>query len=161
MAEKVDLERELESAWAELRSLVDEVPDSELEQPGVVEEWSMKDLFGHIAFWASKAASDVALLRAGREDEIETPGGEEVVAEWNKRESERRRGKSVADLRDEMLKSAEVAREALGDISLELLKTEVKGWSQLERFAADTYIHYREHTEHIRSWMRDLETTEA
>jgi len=42
-----------------------------------------------------------------------------------------------------------------------LLGTEVKGFSQLNRFLGDTTLHYNEHAEQIRAWQRQLETTEG
>ncbi|HEU4760396.1 MAG TPA: maleylpyruvate isomerase N-terminal domain-containing protein [Dehalococcoidia bacterium] len=159
--DKAAVQRELEEAWAELRALVDSVPESEFEQPGVVDGWSLKDLLGHIAFWAEKAAGDLRLLAAGRPDEIETPGSEENVDAWNAREAAARRGKSLKEVREEWLKSFDAARDALRGIEAEKLATQVKGLPQLNRFAGDTYEHYREHAAQVRAWQRQLETTEA
>lgn len=161
MAEKVDLERELESAWDELRSLVDEVPDSELEQPGVVDEWSMKDLLGHVGFWSQHAANSLSAVNAGRLDEIVFGEGENWFDDWNAREYAVRQDRSFPDIRVEWLQGHENARTALVAASEEnLAKTHGK-YDPQRSFPADTFLHYQEHAEHIRSWMRDLETTEA
>ncbi len=161
MAEKVDLERELESAWAELRSPVDEVPDSELEQPGVVDEWSMKDLLGHLAFWSQHAADSLTAVDAGRTDEIVFGEGENWFDDWNAREYIVRKDRSFSDIRVEWLRGYENARAALVAASEEDLAKKHGEYDPQHSFPADTFLHYREHTEHIRSWMRDLETTEA
>lgn len=159
--DKARLERSLAEAWDELVSTIEAVPEDEMETPGVVEEWSVKDLLGHITFWAEKAASDLDLLAEGTPDEIETPGGEENVAIWNKRESDARKGMSLDEVRNGWLASHERAREALKRVSEEQLDTEVADWAQWKRYAGDTYLHYREHTEEIRAWQRALETTEV
>jgi hypothetical protein len=53
------------------------------------------------------------------------------------------------------------ARAAFEAVPAGKLEIEVKGWTQLQRFLGDTTIHYREHEDHIRTWLKQLETTEA
>ncbi len=89
--DKSAIRSDLDKAWKDLSSLVDSIPERELMQPGVVEEWSVKDLFGHMAFWANKAATDLEALTTGAERKIETPGSEKAVDEWNAREAAARR----------------------------------------------------------------------
>lgn len=159
--DKDRLERSVAEAWDELVATVEAVPEDEMERPGVVEEWSVKDLLGHITFWAEKAASDLDLLAEGKPDEIETPGGEEGVAKWNRRESDARKGMGLDEIKTGWLASHERALQALTRVSAEQLDTEVAGWAQWKRYAGDTYLHYREHTEQIGAWQRALETTEV
>ncbi|MCH8920013.1 MAG: maleylpyruvate isomerase N-terminal domain-containing protein, partial [Chloroflexi bacterium] len=83
---KADVERELLEAWEALGSAVESFSDMELEQPGVVESWSIKDLLGHIAFWAQQAAKNMQLIAAGRADEVQRPSDEKALDEWNERE---------------------------------------------------------------------------
>lgn len=159
--DKAQLEGALVSAWDELVAVVDSVPGDEMEAPGVVEEWSVKDLLGHIAFWADKGAGDLELLTSGRAQEIETPGGDENVDRWNRREAEARKGMRLAEIRGQWLASFEHARAALDSVPADVLDTGVAGYAQWKRFAGDTYLHYREHADQIRAWQRALETTEA
>lgn len=159
--DKAIVERDLRASWDTVRSLVDSLSPRELTEPGVVGSWSVKDLLGHMAFWAQKAASDLRLLAAGRADEIETPGTLESLNAWNAREAEARHGKTVEDLRAEWIRSYESALQALQESGASLLETDVKGWPQIRRFLGDTTEHYNEHADHIRAWQRRLETTEA
>jgi len=159
--DKAAIERGLREAWEDIRALVDSLSERELTEAGVVEEWSVKDLMGHMAFWAEKGANDLRLLATGGSEEIETPGSEEAVADWNARESASRKGKTLEAVRSEWLKSFDDALAALLAADADLLETEVKGWPQLKRFLADTTEHYGEHAEQIRAWQRQLETTEA
>ncbi len=156
-----DVERELLEAWEGLGSAVDSFSDMELEQPGVVESWSIKDLLGHIAFWADKAAADLRHIAGGRPQDVQVAGSEMAVDEWNKREQKARQGKSLADMREEWLQSFQAAMAALAAFPAERLQENVKGATALARFAGDTYEHYREHLEHLNAWRRELETTET
>ena len=158
---KADVERELLDAWEALGSAVDSFSDMELEQPGVVESWSIKDLLGHIAFWAQEAAENLQLIAAGRADEVQRPSDEKVMDEWNEREWRRRRERSVSDVREEWLESFQGAMQALAACPSEKLEEEVAGNTALKLFAEDTYEHYKEHLAHLTAWRRELETTET
>jgi len=160
-ADKAKILADLDAAWGDLRALVDSVPGERLEQSDVVEDWSVKDLLGHMAFWAEKSANDLNALASGKEEEIATPGGDAGVNEWNAREAAARKGKSLDELRAEWETSFNDARAAFEATPADTLETEVKGWPQLQRFLGDTTIHYREHANHIRTWLKQLETAEA
>ena len=159
--DKAAIERDLRASWDTLKSLVDALSPQEITQPGVIDSWSVKDLLGHMAFWAEKAAFDLKLLAAGRAQEIDTPGTLETLNAWNAREAEARRHKSVEELRAEWLHSYQDALAALHHTDAPLLETDVKGWPQITRFLGTTTEHYKEHADHIRAWQRQLETTEA
>lgn len=153
--------RELRESWDGIKRLVDSLAEREMTETPVIEGWTVKDLLGHMAFWAEKAAADLTLLAEGRTSEIETPGDEENLNAWNARESERRKDLTPAQAREEWVKSYEAAAAAFDAVRADKLDINVKGWTTAHRFAEDTYRHYDEHAEQIRAWQRQLETTEA
>ena len=157
---KGDIEREMVHAWEALASAVDSFSETETEQPGVIEGWSVKDLLGHIAFWADKAAADLEAIAGGKPEDVVVPGGEKAVDEWNERERQSRAGRPLADMREEWLESFQKAMDALAAFPAERLQENVKGSTVLERFAGDTYEHYREHFGDLSAWRRQLETSE-
>ena len=159
--DKEAVEQEMEESWQDLCAALDSISDAEQEQPGVVEGWSVKDMLGHITFWAEKAGRDLRLVAAGKPDELEVPTGPESVNEWNAREADRRKQLPLSQVREELEAAHQAALQSLRDVPVEVLDVEVKGWTMLVRFAEDTYRHYREHAEHIRAWKREVETTEA
>ncbi|MEE8369753.1 MAG: maleylpyruvate isomerase N-terminal domain-containing protein [Dehalococcoidia bacterium] len=158
---KADVEREMVQAWEALGSAVDSFSDMELEQPGVVESWSIKDLLGHIAFWAQQAAENLQLIAAGRADEVQRPSDEKAMDEWNEREWRLRRERPLSDVREEWLESFQGAMQALSALPSERLEEKLKGYTALKLFAEDTYEHYKEHLAHLTAWRRELETTET
>jgi hypothetical protein len=158
---KADVERELLEAWEALGSAVDSFSDMELEQPGVVESWSIKDLLGHIAYWAQQAAENLQLIAAGRADEVRRPSDEKAMDEWNEREWRVRRERPLSDVREEWLDSFQGAMQALAALPPERLEERLKGYTALKLFAEDTYEHYKEHLAHLTAWRRELETTET
>ena len=158
---KADVEREMVQAWEALGSAVDSFSNMELEHPGVVESWSIKDLLGHIAFWAQQAAENLQLIAAGRADEVQRPSDEKATDEWNERERRLRKERPLSDVREEWLDSFQSAMQALAALPSERLEEKLKGYSALKLFAEDTYEHYKEHLAHLTAWRRELETTET
>jgi hypothetical protein len=157
---KVDVERELMQAWEALASAVDSFSDAAMERPGVIEGWSMRDLFGHIAFWSQRAAEYLPLVAAGRSDEVQFPDGLAAVDKWNERERRLRRDRPLSDVREEWLESFQAAMQALADFPAGKLEQKMKGQTVLRWFAMDTYEHYREHLAHLAAWRRDLKAKE-
>ena len=158
---KAEVERELVEAWQALASFVDSIPDAMMEQPGVLEGWSTKDLLGHIAFWSQRAAQNLQLAAAGKVDEIRFPADVAAVDEWNERERRLRRDRTLSDVREEWLESYQQAMQALADFPAEKAEQKVKGQTVLRWFAIDTSKHFREHLAHLNAWRRGVETTEA
>ena len=158
---KANVERELLEAWEALGSAVDSFSDMELEQPGVVESWSIKDLLGHIAFWAQQAAENLQLIAAGKADEVRRPSDEKAMDEWNERERRLRSDRPLDAIREEWLDSFQAAMQALAALPSEKLEEKLKGYTALKLFAEDTYEHYKEHLAHLTAWRRELETTET
>ncbi len=158
--DKATVERELGEAWNEIVAVVDSLSETEQAQAGVVEGWSVKDLLGHMAFWAEKAAVDLRSLAGGKPEQIASPSSVEELNDWNAREAAARAGKSLAVLRTDWEKTYKDAAAEFRAVDAGLLETEVRGYSQLNRFLGDTTLHYKEHAEQIRAWKRQLETTE-
>jgi hypothetical protein len=159
---KTHLLQRLDEEWPKFQALIESIPDVEMDRPGVVDQWCLKELLGHVNFWAEKAAHDVRVAAAGKPEEIEVPvGGQPMVDEWNAREAARGMAMTPAQLRAALLETYQDARRALEEAPEEALAPVVAGWSVGVRYAADTYSHYREHAEQIKLWARNLETTEA
>jgi uncharacterized protein (TIGR03083 family) len=158
---KADVMKSLDSAWDELRSLIDSMSQAEMLEPGVVDEWSVKDLLGHIAFWADRAANTLTMVAAGRGDKVPGPETEDELNEWNAREAAAREGKTLEELRTDWERAHGAARAALEGFPEDKLDEPFKERTVVFSFGADTFAHYQEHLSQIREWLRQMETTEA
>jgi uncharacterized protein (TIGR03083 family) len=162
MADKQAIEQRLDAAWAELLGLVQKVPEDAVTRPGVVEDWSLKDLLGHIAFWSGRAARTLRCTAAGRPEDAEFGDGEDWVDAWNAREFEARKDHEFHQVRAEWMRNHEDVCKALDDAPAEAFDIKLRGgYSVLENFAGDTFMHYSEHAQHIRNWLREMETSET
>lgn len=161
MTDRAEILRDLDEAWADLQTVIGSLSEVEMHQPGITGDWSVRDLLGHMAFWARRGSEALRLLAAGRESEIETPANEQELDAWNASEAAGRGDLTPAEALAECTLSHQAARSALEAADQERLGIEVKGWTMAHRFAEDTSRHYHEHAEHIRAWQRQLETTET
>ena len=161
MTAKAELLKSLDHSWSELRRVVDSMSENEMLASGVVEDWSVKDLLGHMAFWAQRAANTLAQVGAGRADEMPGPETESELDEWNAREAAAREGQTLPQLRADWERAHQAARAALEAFPEEQLDQPFKDHTVVFSFGADTFAHYQEHASQIRAWLRQTETTEA
>jgi len=148
------VEERMNQEWAALDMSLTGLSDEQMIETGVVSEWSVKDLLGHMAFWAQQAAKNTELVNAGRQDEIARPDSPEATDRWNARERFARADRPLAEVRRELEESHRRALAALADLPDEKLNLELDGGTFLELFAVDTYDHYREHIAQVLSWRR-------
>ena len=154
---KALVEERMDQEWAALDMALSGLSDEQMLKTGVVSEWSVKDLLGHMAFWAQQAAKNTELVNAGRQDQIVRPASPEATDRWNARERFARADRPLAEVRGELEESHRRALTALADLPDEKLNLDMDGGTFLELFAVDTYDHYREHIAQVLSWRKRLE----
>jgi hypothetical protein len=130
----------IDEAWRRLLAVLDDVPGYRLADTGAVGDWSVQDLFGHIAFWDRNAIKEMERALAG------LPREENAWQAMNDADHAARRGQPLSEQRSAMHQAhAElVARlEAVAGIAAEPLDAAMR---------PDTYEHYDEHAKDIREW---------
>jgi uncharacterized protein (TIGR03083 family) len=131
------------ASWQSLLATLDGIPEDRMTEPGPVGDWSVKDIFGHIAFWDRMAIEAVRRRAAGQADR---------QLDWetlNETEAAARRDRPLDALRDEMLRT----HERLLDTVRSLLDQDpTKEATIIDSLRADTYEHYDEHAAEIRAW---------
>jgi hypothetical protein len=56
MDRRAELLRAEDQGWGRLDALLGEIPDDRMTEPGLTEDWTVKDLLGHLAYWMAEAA---------------------------------------------------------------------------------------------------------
>jgi hypothetical protein len=158
---KAKVVRDLDSAWGDLMRTVEAIPAEDCEKPGVVGDWSLKDVLGHIAFWSGQAATTMRCAAAGRLEDVERGTGSNWVDEWNEREYRARKDHALSEVRAEFLRNHKEAADALEAAPEEVLETKFGQYRVITYFEGDTFDHYREHNEQIKEWQQQLDTSEA
>ena len=119
--------------------------------PGVMGDWSVRDIVVHVAAWAEHATNALDLAVSGRGGEFAYSTGETDAMNVRILEEARRTSPSAALEREEAAFSALRARVASLDPALLPLRLG-NGDTVAEVIAYDGPDHYAEHTEHLRAW---------
>ena len=129
---------------------------AEINQPGAVGVWSVKDVLAHIGFWERAAVNILRAIGRGEtpdlfaDDETERNNAS-VVAQYYQR--------SLAAVISDWQQAREDLLEALEDLDDEDLNDPDRfpwsaGRTLLDRIAGNSYDHEQEHIEQIRAWMQ-------
>lgn len=119
--------------------------------PGVMDDWSVRDIVVHVAAWCEHATDALALAVAGRGGEFAYSTGETDAMNVRILEAARRTSPSAALEREEAAFGAFRERVAVLDPALLTLRLG-NGDTVAEVIAYDGPDHYDEHAGHLRAW---------
>ena len=141
MSKKAELLKLEEERWNEMCSLLDRVRD--WEKPGVAEEWSAKDLLGHVAAWQATTMDRLEQFRM----QGELPPPPPDVDAFNAQTWEQNKDLSLHDVKVIAGASRHRLREELA-----LLKEE-----DAEKFEpvifGNAHGHYEEHIAQLQTYL--------
>ena len=127
--------------------------------PGVVEDWSVRDLVVHVAFWAEHAAEAIRLVATDRGDTFNYDTAETDA--MNARLLVESRLITPAAALDREGHAFENLVTALGGLDPALLDLKLgNGDTVAEVIRYDGPDHYREHTAHLLAWFGDDDADE-
>ena len=138
----------LDKAWADLRDSYAGLSDAQMTQPGVTEEWSVKDILAHVTTWEEEALTHLPhILEGTRPPRYSVLYG--GIDAFNALRTEEARALSL----EEVLRRFD-------DVHLRLVKyieqapdeQFTKETRFRRRIRLDTYGHYPHHTQAIRQW---------
>jgi hypothetical protein len=141
----------LEAAWAALTESYAGVPDAKLVEPGVVDDWSVKDVLAHVTTWEQEALRHLPLIIAGgTPPRYAAQGG---IDAFNARATEAGRRLTLAKV---LRRRDETHARLLAFIRSQPEGTFAGQTRARRRLRLDTYGHYPEHTAAIRAWRARL-----
>ncbi len=118
---------------------------------GVVDDWSVRDLIVHVAFWAEHATGALGMATADRGDEFAYDTAQTDAMNARLLEESRTMTPDAALERES--RAFEAFAAALADFDPERLDLRLgNGDTVAEVVAYDGADHYREHTDHLRAW---------
>jgi hypothetical protein len=141
----------LDAAWTALTDSYAGVSDHQLVEPGVVDDWSVKDVVAHVTTWEQEALRHLPLIIAGgTPPRYAAQGGIDAL---NARATEDGRRLSLA----EVLRRRDETHARLVDLIRGQPAGTFGGRTRARRrLRLDTYGHYPEHTAAIRAWRERL-----
>jgi hypothetical protein len=126
--------------WREFLHVLDGIPDDLLLEPGAVGDWSLKDLFGHIAFWDEQAVLELDRALAGQ------PAQELDWQAMNEADYTARQDHPLPEQRADMHRAHAALLERLeGVAGIEATRID-------EAIKGASYEHYAEHIPDVRGW---------
>jgi len=146
-----DLLAELESEHDAFVRTLDSVDLELVTAPGVVEDWSVRDLVVHVAFWAEHATEALSMAAAGRGGEFAYDTAQTDAMNARLLTESRQTTPAAALDREELAFDALLSALSALDPSLLDLRLG-NGDTVAEVIAYDGHEHYREHTAHLRAW---------
>jgi hypothetical protein len=164
--DKAQFLAEIRDERARLEGVVAQVGGAAMDEPGVVGQWSPKDVLAHIAFWERTFLGWIEAATLGRMPDMPAPGLTwEDVDLLNDRVYRESRVRALDDVRDEFAASyhptlalVESTDEGtLFDPERNPLGPRLALWQYA---AANTSEHYREHRESLEAWLLARNRTE-
>lgn len=160
-ASKRELVKFIEDERKRWDDLLGQVGESRMQVAGVVGEWSVKNIVSHLTAWENQPVAWLRAIRSGQEPAAPPwdPGLDET--ETNAWIYEHSRDRLLSDVLEESRRTHRDLVELLqGADQKDLLSgsryTWLEGSSLLESIAGNTFDHYREHGDQVRSWLARL-----
>jgi hypothetical protein len=137
----------LDTAWVEFQESYAGLSEAQMMVPGVVGDWSVKDILAHVTIWEEEALKHLPLIIAGgRPPRYVTYGG---IDAFNAQMIAQKRDLALADVRwqheDTHRRLIDFVRSAPADQFARETRAR-------RRLRLDTYGHYPLHTGAIREW---------
>ena len=129
--------------------VLDAVAPGSMTTPGLVGEWSARDLIAHLGYWAGHATEVIHAVEQGRIDEV--GAGEPPVDEVNATVARVARTTELVTVRRREAASVEALVERLLLVDPALLGERLPDGATVEKgIREDSAEHYREHADELR-----------
>ncbi len=140
----------LDRAWRALLAAYATLSEAEMLEPGVTGSWSVRDIVAHVTWWEEEALKHLPLILAGGRPPrySVTYGG---IDAFNEQMTERQRDLSLA----EVLHRRDDTHRRLVEFIQAVPEEHLVGETRFRRrLRLDTYGHYPQHAEAIRTWRK-------
>ena len=145
--EKQQLLKQLEKAWTTIEESYAGLSDSQLTEPGVMDNWSVKDILAHVTTWEEEALKYLPLILAGGKPPRYIQSG--GIDAFNAQMAEQKRGLALSDVQRQLDETHRRLLDYIRSVPEEHFARETRF---RHRLRLDTYSHYPKHAKAIRQW---------
>lgn len=150
---------DLATARAEFMRALDDVDPALATAPGLVGEWSARELVAHLGYWCGHATEALHLVTQGRLAEFVDPDFDVDARNATVARVARETGYATVRAREEASYAALL--DLVRRLSPEILDEVAPYGATIEQILLDNGSeHYREHTGHLRAWFLDAQDEE-
>lgn|SRR5262249_32939886 len=140
--------RQLDKAWLAFKESYAGLADSQLMEPGVTGEWSVRDILAHITTWEEEALKYLPLILEGvRPPRYSTKYG--GIDAFNALMTKQKAGLSLSDVLNQLDEIHGRLLDYVRQAPEEQFTVETRF---RRRLRLDTYSHYPKHAKAIRNW---------
>jgi hypothetical protein len=140
--------KQLDKAWTAFKESYGGLSDSQLTEPGVTGQWSVRDIIAHVTWWEEEALKHLPLIIEGG-----TPPRYSIqyggIDAFNALMTEQKRDLSLADVLRQL---EETHRRLIAYVQSVPEETFTRQTRFRRRLRLDTYSHYPKHAKAIREW---------
>jgi hypothetical protein len=148
--DRQQLLKQLDKAWVALKESYAGLSDSELAEPGVMGNWSVRDILGHVTTWEEEALKYLPLiLEGGRPPRYSTKYG--GIDAFNAQMTEQKRDRALSEVLQQL---DETHRRLIDYVHIAPEEQFTHETRFRRRLRLDTYSHYPQHTRAITEWRR-------
>ena len=158
----------LRSGYAAWESILNEVPEERMTEPGAAGEWSVKDLIAHVTFYEKWTVEWLEPALRGAAPEWTYVEGDNTASldERNRRSHEQNRDRSLEDIRAESADVHAQLAAVVEQVPDDVISQDVREFAQpvgdyydegttvWEAIDGNAAEHYREHTADVRAWLQ-------
>jgi hypothetical protein len=140
--------KQLDTAWTAFKESYAGLSDSQLTEPGVTGDWSVKDVIAHVTWWEEEALKHLPLIiKGGRPPRYSRQYG--GIDAFNAQMTEQKRGLSLSDVLRQLEETHHRLIAYVHSAPEEQFTRETRF---RRRLRLDTYSHYPKHAQVIRAW---------
>ena len=132
----------IDDAWRELRRTLSRLRTADMVVPGVVGDWTIKDLIGHITTWESELIDALTL-------HSNLPSRD--ISQFNQDEAEAKSHFSTREVMAQMEETHRLLRDLLSQLPSSRFEPGDGTRSVIDEASV---LHYEEHAAQIRGWIR-------
>ena|SRR2546422_10732882 len=146
--DRQQLLNKLDKAWAAIRESYAGLSDSQLTEPGVTGNWSVKDILAHVTTWEEEALKHLPLIiKGGRPPRYSIKYG--GINAFNALMTEQKRDLSLSDV---LRQQDETHRRLINYVQRAPEEQFTRETRFRRRLWLDTYGHYPKHARAICEW---------
>src|SRR5256714_15658342 len=145
--DKQQLLKQLEKAWTTIEESYAGLSDSQLTEPGVMDNWSVKDILAHVTTWEEEALKYLPLILAGGKPPRYIQSG--GIDAFNAQMAEQKRGLALSDVQRQLDETHRRLLDYIRSVPEEHVARETRF---RHRIRLDTYSHYPKQAKAIRQY---------
>jgi hypothetical protein len=145
--DKQQLLKRLETAWTALKESYTGLSDAQLLEPGVMGEWSVKEILAHVTIWEEEALKYLPKVSNGEKPPRYVQYG--GIDAFNAQMIEQKRSLALSEVLSQLDETHRRLINYLQSVSEEHFRGETRF---RHRLRLDTYSHYPLHARAIQEW---------